>query len=166
MIRYFIISGIKNAGKTTCIIQLYNYLKHFGYQEVAIETTLNNDIICLLYNPYGQKFVLINSASDNEDERQKLEKFIYNHNLFKDKKYSNLVIITALREWATGPYNCNIRVDYEKTLNLYHVRHSANLIDITIGIDTNNLHKAQVNSYFRSITNMAIYMISSAPFYL
>ena len=53
----------------------------------------------------------------------------------------------------------------EQTLNI-HNRQTANLIDITIGIDTNNTHKAQVARYFRAITDMAINIISAAPFYL
>lgn len=162
--RYFIISGIKNAGKTTCIMHLYNYLNQIGYNDAVQPIfTKNNDVICLLTN--GRQFVLINSASDNEKERRELENFINNHNLFKDPKYSDLVVITALRQWARSGYDCNIREAYEQTLNI-HNRQTANLIDITIGIDTNNTHKAQVARYFRAITDMAINIISAAPFYL
>ena len=160
---YFIISGIKNAGKTTCVCNLYNYLISKGYMDVVPPIKKNNDIISLL--SYQQQFVLINSASDNEQERMALESFINTHKLFKDKQYSNLVIITALREWATGKYNCDIRKAYENTLGL-NARSSANLVDITIGIDTNNIHKTQESTYFYFITNMAINMICSPPFCL
>lgn len=160
--RYFIISGIKNAGKTTCVCNLYSYLISKGYRDV-VPPIKNNDIISLLSNQ--QQFVLINSASDNEQERMALESFINTHNLFKDEQYSNLVIITALREWATGKYNCKIRKAYENTLGL-NARSSANLVDITIGIDTNNMHQNQKSAYFYFITDMARKMISSPPFYL
>lgn len=46
---YFIISGIKNAGKTTCVCNLYNYLISKGYMDVV--PPIKKIMILLAYFP-------------------------------------------------------------------------------------------------------------------
>ncbi len=138
MNKYFILSGEAGTGKTTCILDLFHFLQRKNYKEVVPTLFLNNnnnDIIAFLHKE--NQYVLINSASDNTNERIVLDNFITSHSIFSEKDYSNLVIITALREWATGPYNCNIRIEYERTLHL-DPRDQAVLADIIVGkVDTN-----------------------------
>lgn len=167
MHKYFILSGEASTGKTTCILDLFHFLQRRNYKEVFQTLFLNNnnDIIAFLHKE--DQYVLINSASDNDQERIKLEKFIAQHGIFTNKDYSNLVIITALREWATGPYNCNIRIEYEKTLQLVP-RDQAVLADIIVGkVDTNEQFDIDTRTrYCHGICTSSRAILINPPFNL
>lgn len=161
--KYFFLAGVKDAGKTTCLIKIDSFLRTIGYKSIYSKI-FSNDIIVLLEK--GNKRVLINTASDPECD-QKLIQFIKEVQN-KELWHEDIIVISALRA-NTGGTNYRLRVTFEKILG---VKRDTSIVAEIEMEDSKNCHPslfdATKNEYCTKIYEACINILTkpTLPFQL